>query len=139
MNKLQKKREVEKNSAVVPKILSQQLEMLSTSELHYKKLSAFLLLLYQAFLRGETSLEPDIKLALWRLILLNTDFRAKVRMAHLDYFQSDISNLAAPWEEVKETLFSKQLAFDTNTLSEEKNNLIKEYKETIADLLALNL
>lgn len=139
MNKLHKKKEAEKNSDLVPDIQSQHLDIQSTSQMHYKKLSAYLLLLYQAFLRGETLLEPDIKMGLWRMIQLNNDFRSKIRMTHLDYLQRDITNLEAPWEELNETLFPERNAFDANTLNEKKDSLIKEYKETVTELLALNL
>ena len=138
MNKLHKKEEAGKKSKPGPGEMPRNFDMPSTAKLYHKKLGAYLLLLYQAYLRRETVLEPEIKMALWRMVQLNEEFRSKIRMIHLDYFQKDATNLDALWEQAKETLFPEYDATELKSLSEDKQNVIREYKDTVKSLLALN-
>ena len=113
------------------------LDIPSTSELYYKKLCSYLLLLYQWYLRGETDLEPEIKMALWRMIQLKDDFSSKIRMLHQDYAQKDPGELNSDWEKVKDIIFPERVR--TVSTSDQNDNLIIEYKETVLQLLASNI
>lgn len=138
MNELHKKKEASKDNNFIPGAIPQGIDIPSTSELYYKKLCTYLLLLYQSYLSGETALEPEIKMALWRIVQLNEEFGTRIRLTHLDYLQKDATNLNAPWEEARSTLFPFKIAFAAKHLEEEKDKLIREYKQTVIELLALN-
>lgn len=139
MNKLHKKKDAGKISNTETGAIPQGIDLPSTSELYYKKLGANLLLLYQFYLRQETLLEPEIKMALWRMIQLNEDFREKIRLLHLDYLEKDTVNLDAGWEDVKAFLFPMKEEPEAITHDIERDHRIVEYKEAVSELLSLNL
>lgn len=138
MNKLHKKKGTTTNSKYLPGANPEGRDIPSTTELYYKKLNAYLLLLYQTYLRGETVLEAEIKMAIWRMVLLNKDFHSKIKMLHLDYLKKDITNLDAPWEEAEDILFPMEESIALKSLNKGKVNLIKEYKDAVSALLASN-
>ncbi|MBT8183470.1 MAG: hypothetical protein KJN76_01410 [Eudoraea sp.] len=138
MNNLHKKEKSGKDSNPEGDKIPQDFGMPSTSELYYKKLSAYLLLLYQSYLRRETVLEPEIKLALWRMVRFNEEFRSKIRGIHLDYFQKDIATLDAPWELVKDSLFPIEDDAGAKPLNDEQEIAIREYKDAVNTLLSLH-
>lgn len=135
---MHKKNKAGKDSRLSPGALPQDIDIPSTSELYYKKLGAYLLLLYQSYLREETVLEPEIKMALWRMIQLDEEFRTKIQMSHLDYLGNSTKNLNASWEVVRATLFPKEELLAIKSLNDEKTKLIKEYKDAVTVLLTLN-
>jgi len=87
MNDLSKKTE-EEVSRAIPSGNDEH-----ASEEHYgKKLDAYLLLIYQAYLKKETQLEPKIKTTLLARVKRDKDFAFKVRMMQLDYLNLKTRN-----------------------------------------------
>lgn len=108
-----------------------------SNELLQKKLESFLLLYYQAYLKGETSIEPEISAAFLKLIQHDQDLAFKVRLLQLDYLKLEHIELEGKWNEAKEELFPKIDAIDKSIAKDRKNSLVA-YKETILDLLVLS-
>ena len=108
----------------------------TTAQLYYQKLGAYLLLLYQSYLKGETTLEPAIKMALLRMVQFNKDFPSKIRMAQLDILNKEFKNLNAAWDDASEVLFPIETDEAQNALDETHTATILEYKEAILTLLA---
>ena len=102
---------------------------------YYKKLEAYLLLLYQAYLKKETQLEPEIKSSLFRLVKLNQDFPPKIRMLQMEYLNPENEIAEGEWDESKEVLFPWEDSETKSSLSEARENTITAYKETIMQLL----
>ena len=75
------------------------------SRLYYKKLEAYLLLLYQAYLKKETLLDAEIKATIWRMVQLQEDFPMKIRMLQLELLGYETDNFDGPWDAVKDSLF----------------------------------
>jgi len=107
------------------------------TRLLYKKLSANLILLYQAYLQKETLLEPEIKSAFWRMVQFQEDFPMKIRMMQLEYLSFETDDFDGPWETVKESLFPIKDACLLDSLTAKRKNEIQEYKREITDLLKL--
>ncbi len=105
--------------------------------LRYKKLAAYLLLLYPSYLKGETSLEPEVKMALWRMAKFDKTFLAKVRIAQLEYLDMDLRTLEADWDPSKDNLFPLRETGAGMQLSPERKKLLMEYKTEILQLLRL--
>lgn len=129
MNDLSKKEEtkIEESSA-------SRKEASSSSELLQKKLENFLLLYFQAYLKGETAIEPVIRVAFLSIVKQDEDFAFKVRMMQLDYLKLENSELEGEWNEDKEDLFPK-VAVVERYLDAHRKKTITVYKETILDLL----
>ena len=139
MNDLDKKQESNHSAYFTPGAIPHGIDKLTTSQLFYKKLSAYLLLLYQSYLKGETILEPEIKMALWRMIKFNEEFPTKIRMTQLDYLNVEVAHLDADWDEAKDILFPKEETLPQKPIKPEREKTIKGYKEAVAELLDLNL
>lgn len=107
----------------------------SETQLRYKKLSANLLLLYQAYLQKETILEPEIKAACWRMVQFQEDFPTKIRMMQLEYLSFETDNFDGPWSKVKDSLFPIKNDIVMESLSTEREKQIKEYKDVVLELL----
>lgn len=105
------------------------------TQLFYKKLSAYLLLLYQAYLQKETLLEPEIKSAFWRMVQFQEDFPMKIRMMQLEYLSFETDNFDGKWNKVKDSLFPIKDHELLDSLSAERSTQIQEYKEAIFELL----
>jgi len=103
--------------------------------LYYKKLSAYLLLGYQAYLKNETVLEPEIKAAIWRMVKLQEDFPIKIRMLQLDLLSYETDTIDGEWNEVKDSLFPVKDAEVLASLTAERATQIQEYKDVIFELL----
>ncbi|MFK7811787.1 MAG: hypothetical protein AB8B59_04785 [Maribacter sp.] len=129
MNDLSKKEEtkIEATGAV-------RKEASSSNELLQNKLESFLLLYYQAYLKGETVVEPEIRAAFLSLIQQDQDLAFKVRMLQLDYLKLEHIELEGEWNDSKEDLFPKIDAID-KPIAAHRKNTIEEYKETILDLI----
>lgn len=129
MNDLSKKEEtkIEATGAV-------RKEASSSNELLQKKLESFLLLYYQAYLKGETGVEPEIRTAFLSLIQQDQDLAFKVRMLQLDYLKLEHIELEGEWDEAKEELFP-EIAIIENPIAADRKNTIVAYKETILDLI----
>ena len=136
MNDLDKKKATDFNGYFVPGKIPHGIDKLTTSELFYKKLAAYLLLLYQSYLKRETELEPEIKMALWRMLKFNKEFPVKIRMTLLDYLNSDELDLEAEWDDIKDVLFPIEELELKKPLKRERNKMIIEYKEAVTELLA---
>jgi len=108
----------------------------SETQLRYKKLSANLLLLYQAYLQKETTLEPEIKASLWRMVQFQEDFPMKIRMMQLDYLSFETDNFDGKWDKIKDSLFPIKDAQLLDSLSAERKKQIQEYKAVVLELLA---
>lgn len=129
MNDLSKKEEtkIEETGAV-------RKEASLANELLQKKLESFLLLYYQAYLKGETLIEPKIRTAFLNLIRQDQDLAFKVRMLQLDYLKLKHIQLEGEWNEAKEELFPKMDAID-KPIDVHRKNIIAKYKEAILELL----
>ena len=132
MNDLSKKEEtkIEATGAV-------RKEASMANELLQKKLESFLLLYYQAYLKGETAIEPEIRTAFFNLIQQDQDLAFKVRMLQLDYLKLEHIELEGEWNDAKEELFPKIDAID-KPIAADRKNTIDGYKETVLDLLGLS-
>ena len=105
------------------------------TRLFYKKLGAYLVLLYQAYLQKETLLEPEIKAAFWRMVQLQEEFPVKIRMMQLELLNYETDNFDGEWSEVKDSLFPIKDHELRNALTAERKRQIQEYKEAIFELL----
>jgi len=129
MNDLSKKTEEEISKAIP----SGKVEHPSEEQL-LKKLDAYLLLIYQAYLKKETQLEPETKTALLNSVKQDEDFALKVRMMQLDYLNFENIELEGEWNEAKEVLFPI-IDATLSSLDEHRRKTIAGYKEIISDLL----
>lgn len=107
------------------------------TRLFYKKLGAYLVLLYQAYLQNETLLEPEIKAAFWRMVQLQEEFPLKIRMMQLELLNYETDNFDGPWDEVKDSLFPIKDFELLDSLTAEREKQIQKYKDDIFELLAL--
>ena len=105
------------------------------TQLYYKKLSAYLLLGYQAYLQKETLLEPEIKAAIWRMVTLQEDFPVKVRMMQLDILGYEADTIDGPWNEVSDSLFPIKDSEVLDAVTTERKAQIQGYKDVIFELL----
>ncbi|MEP3210746.1 MAG: hypothetical protein ABJN95_16205 [Maribacter sp.] len=99
-----------------------------------KKLESYLLLSYQAYLKGETVLAPEIRTAFLSRVKQNEELAFKVRMLQLDYLHLENLVLEGPWDELTELLFPKIEALD-KPLEEGRQHTLDEYSDTILALL----
>jgi hypothetical protein len=129
MNDLSKKEEtkIEASDAV-------RKEASASNELLQKKLESFLLLYYQAYLKGETVVEPKIRSAFLSLVKQDQDLAFKVRMLQLDYLKLEHIELEGEWNEANEELFP-EIAIIENPIAAHRKNTIAEYKKAILDLI----
>jgi hypothetical protein len=130
MNDLSKKRE-EEISGETPSGKGRQ----ASEQGYYKKLGAYLLLVYQAYLNKETQLEPEIKSSLFRMVKLNPEFPLKIRMIQMEYLNPEDKIAAGEWDESKENLFPWEDTEIMRPLSAERKKTIAVYKEVILQLL----
>lgn len=107
-------------------------EVVASSELLQKKLQNYLLLYYQAYLKGETVIESEIRSAFLSLVKQDEDLAFKVRMMQLDYLKLEDSELEGEWNEDKEELFPDVVE---QPIDAQRKNTLTEYKETILNLL----
>jgi len=128
-----------KNRAVDLKLASEELAITNCDKIATgKKVETYLLLLYQAYLRGETRLEPNLQMAVWRKVKLHADFPTKIRLAQLQCLEISSDDIDAPWDIAKEKLFpEKDINFNV-VVPKEQENIIKGYKEKIKTLLITN-
>lgn len=130
MNDLSRKKEEE-----ISGVISSGKGAKASGEAYYKKLSSYLLLIYQAYLKKETQLEPEIKASLFRMIKLNQDFPLKIRMVQMDYLNPENEISAGEWDEKKENLFPWEGLETLLSLPKDREKTIAGYKETILQLL----
>lgn len=132
MNDLREKNEEDQNGAETtgadPREASPQ---------YHKKLEAYLILLYQAYLKKETALEPEVKAAIWRRVQLQENFPVKIRMLQLELLNYETDNFDGEWNQVKDSLFPVKEDEVLDSLSAEREKQIREYKETVFELLQL--
>ena len=107
----------------------------SETQLRYKKLSANLLLLYQAYLQKEALLESEIKAAIWRMVQFQEDFPMKIRMLQLELLSFETDTINGEWDAVKDSLFPVKDDEVLESLSEERSAQVQEYKARILELL----
>jgi len=106
-----------------------------TSRLYYKKLEAYLFLIYQAYLKKETLLKPEIKAAIWRMVQLQEDFPVKIRMMQLELLSYETDNFDGEWNQIKDSLFPVKDDEILDSLSAEREGQIQAYKDAIFELL----
>jgi hypothetical protein len=135
MKEVNKKTEVVYNGSERPATTPNVIEKLTPTQLFYKKLAAYLLLLYQAYMKSETTLEPEIKMALARMVKFDSAFAAKVRMTQMDYLNVRVHNLEAEWDEEKDDLFPIEERGIRKTPNPKRGEIIDEYKKAVAELL----
>lgn len=129
MNDLSKKEETK-----IEETRASKKEVMASSELLQKKLENFLLLYYQAYLKGETAIEHEIRAAFLGIVKQDEDFAFKVRMMQLDYLKLENSELEGEWNEATEELFPK-IAVVEKPVDAPRKKILTNYKETILDLL----
>lgn len=129
MNDLSKKDETKIKAATASKK-----EASSTNALLQRKLESFLLLYYQAYLKGETVIEPKIRSAFLSVVQQDQDFAFKVRMLQTDYLKVENLELEGIWDETSEELFPK-IALVEQPVTAHRKKVISDYKETILDLV----
>lgn len=129
MNDLSKKEEtqIEENRA-------SKKEASASSGLLRKKLENFLLLYYQGYLKGEITIEPDIRTPFFNLVKRDQEFAFKVRMLQLDYLQLENRRLEGVWNEASEELFPK-VATVENPVDVHRKKTLSKYKQAILELL----
>ena len=110
---------------------------LSVKQVHYKKLMAYLLLLYRSYLKGETNLEPALKMAIWRMVQLQKEFALKIQLAQSELTDTKKMNLDADWSDLNELLFPKKETTLQTELTSKQENLMKEYKAAALELIQL--
>ncbi len=103
--------------------------------LDYRKLQTYLLLLYQAYLRTETALEPGLKMAVWRMVQFNEVFRQKIEQTQFDILQKRPETITTDWEQAKEVLFPIEDGVASKELTASEEKILMEYKETANQLL----
>jgi len=104
-------------------------------QLYYKKLSAYLVLLYQEYLQREILLEPEIKAAIWRMVQLQEDFPIKIRMMQLELLSFETDTIDGEWDAVKDSLFPVKDHEVLGSLTAQREKQIQEYKDAIIELL----
>ena len=129
MNDLSKKEETK-----IEETKASRKEASASNELLQKKLESYLLLYYQAYLKGETVVEPEIGTAFLSLVKQDQDLAFKVRMLQLDYLKLEHIELEGEWNEAKEELFP-EIAIIEIPIAADRKNTIVAYKETILDLI----
>jgi len=129
MNELSKKED-----AQIEGTNSLQKEAASSQGVLQKKLENFLVLLYQKYLKGETTIEPQIQSAFLSLVQKNEDLAIKVRMMQLDYLKLENVSLEGKWNTAKEKLFPA-IDFVEKPLDARREKIITNYKETIFKIL----
>lgn len=107
----------------------------SDTQLLYKKLEVYLVLLYQAYLKKDTLIEPEIKAAIWRMVKLREGFPTKIRMMQLDYLNIETENFDGEWNEIEDSLFPIKDFELLESLTPERKKQILEYKEVVFELL----
>lgn len=70
-----------------------------------KKLENFLLLFYQGYLKGETTVDSEIRSAFLSLVKQDEELAFKARMMQLDYLKLENLELEGRWNEATEELF----------------------------------
>jgi hypothetical protein len=100
-----------------------------------KKLETFLILLYQAYLKGETDLEPQIKASILRRVNLNQEFALKIRMIQSDYFDNGRENFQGEWNNELDVLFVVAALKKLKPVSIERQDIIRAYLEEVLKLL----
>lgn len=101
----------------------------------HKKLGTHLLVIYQLYLKKATSLEPDLKMAVWRMISMDGDFAQKI--THLvQLHQGKTSQFSElEWEEANPLLFPFDFSQRELAPKEEEAAEIATQKELIKELL----
>ena len=129
MNDLSKKEETKIEKTGVSKKKAS-----GSNELLHKKLENFLLLYYQAYLKGETAIESEIRAAFLSLVKKDEDFALKVRMLQLDYLYLENVDMEGAWDEATEELFPEVEVVD-KPLDEARENTLIVYKKKVFELL----
>ena len=109
--------------------------MHDATPMRYQKLSANLMLLYQAYLQKETLLEPEIKATFWRMVQFQEGFPMKIRMMQLELLSYETDNFDGEWDAVKDNLFPLKDEGALVSLSAKREEQLQEYKEVIFQLL----
>ncbi len=105
------------------------------SQSYYQKLEAYLLLLYQAYLKQEAMLEPEIRAAIWRMVQLREDFPIKIRMMQLQLLNYETDDFNGEWNQVKDSLFPIKDDTVLDSLPAPREAQIRAYKLEITELL----
>lgn len=103
---------------------------------YYAKLKAYLLLLYQAYLKDGYRLEPEIKMAIWRMVSLQEDFTSKIEMAQQHYLDRELKIARTSWEDAKEDLFPMDDSQQEKPISKRRRKLMDDYKSEVLALLS---
>ena len=93
------------------------------------------MLLYQAYLKGETDLEPEIKSSLFRRVNLSETFAIKIRMVQSDGIDNGRENFQGEWDNDLDVLFPSEEIQMESSLPTERKDLIASYKAKVLKLL----
>lgn len=100
-----------------------------------KKLEALLILLYQAYLKGETDLEPEIKSSLFRRVNFSREFALKIRMIQSDYLDTGRENVQEEWNNEVDQLFPSEDPVAKTAPTKSRQETIANYKAMVLKLL----
>lgn len=137
MNDLFKKRETILKNLLEGGMVSDKDGEDTAMELFYGKLEAYLLLLYQSYLKGETVLEPKIRMALWRMVQFKEEFRAKIQLTQLNILARGQNKIGTNWDDSKDNLFPVDELKARKPPTAEQERHIEEYKEIVLGLLQM--
>ena len=126
--------DLDKNSKIKPR-KNNNSEQTSSDITQAKKLETYLILLYQAYLKGETDVEPVIKASIFRRVHLDQEFALKIRIIQSDYIDNGRKNFQGEWNNEHEILFAKVEPKKVKSLSKERQDAIRSYKAEVLKLL----
>ncbi|MEM7379981.1 MAG: hypothetical protein AAF361_02145 [Bacteroidota bacterium] len=134
MNDLYKK-EVEINNKANRESIPEREEIRDEQGLLRDKLGIRLLLLYQAYFKGETTLEPEFRMAIWRKARFDDEFPVKIRIAQMHHPVFGSESFDFDGENALEDLFPEVRQENTKTPKDSRLELINDYKEEVRELL----
>ncbi|NAS12409.1 hypothetical protein [Poritiphilus flavus] len=134
MNDLYKK-EVEINNKANRENPPESEEIRDGQQLKHDILGIRLLLLYQAYLNGETTLEPEFRMAIWRRARFDEEFPVKIRIAQMHHPEFGSDSFDFDGENALEDLFPEIGKQTKATPAKSRFELIQAYKEEVRDLL----
>lgn len=126
--------DLDKNSKLIPR-KNNNSEQASSDITPGKKLEHYLILLYQAYFKGETDLEPEIKASIFRRVNLDQEFALKIRMIQSDYIDNGHKNFQGEWNIELDILFPAVEPKKVKSLSIKREDAIHAYKAEVLKLL----
>lgn len=105
------------------------------SAVRAKKLESLLVLLYRAFLNGETDLPAEIKAALLRRVTFSQEFALKIRMVQADFLDIGRQHVIGEWDSEHDLLFPQEDPIRNVNLDKGSLETLEAYKTMVLRLL----